>query len=521
MSGRRLPGWLPIAAAAGLALALLAAADAALALTKIEGQYQLMMDLRKSGRVFPWDWNSNSDENWTPAELRIFSQPRPGIESFVKAEADWNSGSNNAARPVFQFREAHLRFRRERGKRGTDTYVFSKQDRFPTWDQYLIKFINGYGGGQGVRFDTWGYGGFNTWFLVGDYSDQYNAFITDPDSSVRADAPLHTDDIYVARIRRDFFKDQRLRMGFTWSRRENNQAAGDKNHNEIFGLAGRYKWLGQDFMLEYGVSQGTDPTVRFPEELHREITVFRAPTGIGFPDRHVLQAEIKTLQVSIPVVGSFNCIPTYWTRGAKWQNGQGEPGRDETGFNLHSYYRLPERAITYTNNLLSYSSYATNHSRVTENYNELYIEFVNGFTGKTYYRQRGDYREVMGLMVREAHNDWFGEVTVESKLAWLRVQAKVKDVGRPEHKQLYAVENTVNLTLTLKVYNRFAFGNDASILRKAVFTQLQYRPTGNVEMYLQYGPDWIGNSQTPVDEGNLQGSGDQTDLVKFILKGYF
>jgi hypothetical protein len=79
----------------------------------------------------------------------------------------------------------------------------------------------------------------------------------------------------------------------------------------------------------------------------------------------------------------------------------------------------------------------------------------------------------------------------------------------------------VNLTNTLKVYNRFAFGNDPSILRKAVFSQLQYRPTGNVEMYLQYGPDWIGNSPTPVDEGNLQGSGDQKDLVKFILKGYF
>ena len=101
------------------------------------------------------------------------------------------------------------------------------------------------------------------------------------------------------------------------------------------------------------------------------------------------------------------------------------------------------------------------------------------------------------------------------------MEAKVKDVGRPEHKQLYAVENSVNLTNTLKVYNRFAFGNDASILRKAVFTQLQYRPTGNVEMYLQYGPDWIGNNPTPVDETNLQGSGDQTDLVKFILKGYF
>lgn len=498
-------------AALGLALALLLAAGGAQALTKIEGQYQLMLDMRKSGRIFPWDWNSNSDENWDPVELRIFSQPRPGIEAFVKATADWNSGSNNAVRPVFQFNEAHMRFRKEMGKSGLDTYVYSKQDRFPTWDQYLIRFINGYGSGQGVRLDTWGFAGLQTWFLVGDYSDQYNTNLD----------PLQTDDIYLARVRRDFFKDQRLRLGLTWSRRENDQASGAKDHNEILGLAGRYQWRGQDLMLEYGVSRGTDPTVTYTDQLHREITVFRLPTGIEFPDRHVLQAEIKTLHVPVPGLGTLNCIPTYWTRGAKWQNGQGDPGRDETGFNLHSYYLLPERAITYTNNLLGYSYYANSRYRVREIYNELYIEFVNGFTGKTYYKQRSEYRPVLGVMTREDYNDWFGEVQVESRLAWLRVEAKVKNVGRADHKQIYAVENSVNLTNTLKVYNRFAFGNDPSILRKAVFSQLQYRPTGNVEMYLQYGPDWIGNSPTPVDEGNLQGSGDQTDLVKFILKGYF
>jgi len=40
-------------------------------------------------------------------------------------------------------------------------------------------------------------------------------------------------------------------------------------------------------------------------------------------------------------------------------------------------------------------------------------------------------------------------------------------------------------------------------------------------MYLQYGPDDIGSSSTPVDDGNLAGSGDQYDSVKFILKGSF
>jgi len=123
-------------------------------------------------------------------------------------------------------------------------------------------------------------------------------------------------------VRRDFFKDQRLRLGATWSRRENDQSAGYKDHNEILGLSGRYQWRGQDFMLEYGVSRGTDPNVTYPDQLHREVTVFRLPTGIEFPDRHVLQAEIKTLHVPVPVLGTINCIPTYWTRGRSGRTGR-------------------------------------------------------------------------------------------------------------------------------------------------------------------------------------------------------
>jgi hypothetical protein len=508
-----------------VALFLLAAAlcapAAARAVTKLEGQYQLMLDLRKTDRVYPWDWLSNSDEEWTPAELRLFSQPRPGVEAFVKAEADWNSGSNNSDRPVFQFREAHLRFRREARGRGFDTYVFSKQDRFPTQDQYLIRFVNGYGAGQGVRLDTWGVGGFVSSFLVGDYSDQYNAFIDAANPSRTEVGALHTDDIYVARTRRDFFRDQRLRLGFLYSRRENNPENGSRDHDEVFATTGRYQWRGQDLMLEYGVSRGTDPGVSYRDQLHREITVFKRSTGIAFPDRHVLQAEIRTVRLKVPGVGTLNCIPTYWTRGALWQNGQGDPGRDETGFNLHSYYLLPERAVTFTNNLLAYGNFANSRFHARENYNELYVEFVNGFTGKTYYKEHSEWRQVGGVMTREDYNDAFAEVQVESKLAWLRVEGKVKNVGRPDHKQLYAVENSVNLTERFKIYNRFAFGNDPSILRKGIFTQLQYRPTGNMEMFLQYGPDWIGDSPTPVDEGDLQGSADQRDLVKFILRGWF
>ena len=43
-----------------------------------------------------------------------------------------------------------------------------------------------------------------------------------------------------------------------------------------------------------------------------------------------------------------------------------------------------------------------------------------------------------------------------------------------------------------------AFGNDPDKLRKAIFTQLQYRPTGSMDLFVQYGPDYIGGGSFPV-----------------------
>ncbi len=510
-------------------LALLAAPPAA-ALTKLEGDYQLILDVRKSQRIFPWDWLSNSGDDTSPASLRLFSQPRAGTEAFVKFEAKWDPANNSSPRPEFQFREAHARFARDVGARGWETFVFARQDRFPTEDQYLIHFVNGYGTGQGVRLNTHGFLGVTSSWMVADFSDQY-----DPSgfpSSISAESLavlarprlLRTDDAYVGRLRREFFADHRLRLGMTWARREYNQ--GDsllhaRYHTQVLGGATRYRFRGVDFSLEYGQSGGTTPLVQHEGQLGRSLSVFRRPTGIALSDRGVWQAEARTLRLGRPAVGYLNFIPTWWRRGALWQNGLGAPNADETGFNFNTYYLLPARAITYTSNVLHYQSRAITQRRDREYYNELYIEFVNGFTGKTYLRQHATWQPQAGVVTREEHDDWFGELQVESRLAWLRVESKIRDIGRLERKQLFAVEHSVNLLPTLKVYDRFTFGNDASILRKGIFSQLQYRPSSNVEMYLQYGPDYIGGGTVPVDEGNLQGGADQADIVKFILRGTF
>jgi len=497
------------------------------AATKLEGEYQLMGELRKTGRTFPWDWNSNEYDTFNNAQLRLFTAPRAGVEAFFKVEAAYRPNDNASPRPEFQYREGHVKFRKEMGQRGFESYLFSRQDRF--WvDRYLIPFVYGRGDAQGVRLETWGFGGMNATLVVGDQSNQvdpaqYAGLAPhQPIDSITAQRVLRTDDMYVLRLKRDFLAEKKLRVGLTFNRFEGwsgrDSVSAPSPWTSVVGVDTRYRLGRTDLSLEYGESL---PVRKDGNGRANEFTAFGKPLGFQLSDRAVLEAEIRSVQVGTPRTGYLNFAPRYWNRGPRYANSIGGPNGDETGFILDTYWLLPERAITYSNRLVRYGSKVFSRNATTEQYNELYIEFVNGFTGKTYYRTRDTYSPSGGILRKDTRYEWFGEVAVESRLAWMRLQSKVRDIGRPERKQLFVLENRLNLTAKAKVYSRFAFGNDAAIQRKAIFTQLQYSPTGNMDMYLQYGPDYIGGGSMPVDEGNLVGGGDQIDIVKFILRGNF
>jgi hypothetical protein len=489
-----------------------AAAPEARAVTRLEGEYQLMLDARKDQRYFPWDFDSNNNDNYDGAQLRLFTTPRRNTEAFLKIEADWKSPENDTPRPNLQFREAHLRYQWDvRPNQGVESYLFFRQDRF--WaDSYLIRLVNTgiakndrYGAnGSGIRVNTWGLLGANATFIASDFADQFN-----PASGTGT--PMRTDDAYIARIRREFL-DKSLRVGFGFNRKEENQLGERIEKASVYAFDTRYQWKGVDYSLEYAFSRSplTAAELSFPDDW----------TG-GISKRGVAIAEIRSFRMGNAKTGYLNFAPTGWIRGPLYDNRLDDSGRDEVGVNLNGWYLLPERAITLTANYRDFQKTTTEKKREREAYAEAYIEFVKGFTGKTYYRERDIVRNISGRTTIEEHDDLFGELQVESRLAWLRIQAKLKDKGLESQKELFNLDTAVNLSDRLKVYNRFSFGSDPAILRKGIFMQLQYRPTGNVEMFLEYGPSWIGDDSTPVNDGDLEGGGDQVDLVKFIIKGQF
>ena len=271
-----------------------------------------MAEMRKNNRAYPWNFDSNSYDNFDNAQLRMFTQPRSGVEAFLKVEAEWHPNDNNGARPEFQYREAHLRFRKEMGKRGVDAYLFSRQDRF--WvDSYLINITNGRGDAQGVRLDTWGFFKTNATFIDADQSSQFNPqdFSGNdpviPRDSIAAQRELRTDDMYVMRLRREFFKDQRLRLGMTFNRFEGwtgrDSISTPAPWTTVMAFDSRYRWGHTDFSLEYAESM---PRLRGVSSLRGPITIGKEPTGIRLSDRAVVQAEIRSLKLGTPRLGFLN-----------------------------------------------------------------------------------------------------------------------------------------------------------------------------------------------------------------------
>ncbi len=518
-----------------LVVTALGAALPAAAFTRLEGEYDFMVDVRKQDRRYLWDFDSNSDDTFNDVQFRLFSQPVQGVEAFTRFEADWNTGNNSNRRPLFQYREAHLRFRKEFGDKGIDSYLFSRQDRF--WvDNHLIQVVQGGpandgGNAQGARVDLWGGGPTNLTLIASDFSSQSNPTTgaTGPsgstDTGYQPPTATPTDDAYVGRLRREFFGGA-LRTGITWNRKDSKSRPGNDQRfiTQVLGFDTRYSWHGTDFSLEYAEGYQHDLGATAADSAATEASSSAWPYR-SVSNHGVVRGEIRSIRLGNYRTGYLNLAPSFWVLGPQYRNQLGDGNNDESGYFINTWYLVPGRAVTLTNNYTSYVKRVNQSQHITDFYSEAYVEFVNGFTGKLFYHKhttRDWFSDGQTTIEQISHNDdVFAEMQVEDKLAWLRLQFRIRDLDTVFQKELASFETSVNVSSTVKIYNRFTFGNDPAQVRKGLFSELQYRPRPNLEMFLSYGPFWIGAGSNPVFEGNLQGSADNKDLVRLIVKGTF
>ncbi len=534
---------------------VLAGAQSAHAATKLEGYFQTQLDIRKEDRQYPWSFHSTSGDgsDWNYLELRLLAAPQPNVEAFIKTYAQWNPFLSSDRRPSFLLQEAHLKYRLEKGPRAYEAVAFTREQRF--WvDNHLIGVVSGNasndGNASGLRLETWGPKGFNAVYVASDFSGQ-----STPATGAAPNAPVDTDDAHILRVRRNFFAGDRVRLGLTEARSVRSPqifqipSGGGVVQRDtaswvnVLAVDTRVTIATTDIAIEYAHASKRDfqyvtlvdgvPCSDSPSGLD----LSRLGDGLwrALPSNGVLRAEVRSLRVGTPRIGYLSIAPSYRVLGRHWDNPLGDGTRDEVGWFLNSWYLLPQRAITVTANYGDYRKRFDQDAHWKDYYVEMYTEYLGGFTSKFAYRERdGLTRPGRGsecaappasmLSFRQNTQEAFAEVTAQSTLAWARLQFKARRVEegvRLTHQQLYALESSVNLSNTVKLYSRLSFGNDATRTRTGTFTELQFRPYGNMELFASYGPWWIGDSPNPVDDADLAGSAENRDIIKLTLRGWF
>ncbi len=508
-----------------LALLLLTAAvgDAA-AVTTLEGYSELMSELSSSGGGDP-SWRLDNPKLY--AELRLKTSPWQGVDSFLKISAESNRLDENLKDTKLYFREVHMHYRADR----FETYLFSGQDRF--WlNEPLLEIVNSgvvkndnYGPrAQGIRADFWGLNGFTGAAFLSERSDYLSTDWSNLSAGEQADYPgsapgdtitSSTDDYRAVRITKNLMTD-RVYLGGTYARKDYNTTAYQGERHDFDEVSA--------FDAEFALGD----LVPFLQQFGRVTWVSEVGANTSGhlwssddPRRYGFKTELRDVHLGpFRFKGDFEEYgEDFYTVGLA--SGDKNNLNDYTQYYGEAHYRIPTKAI----NLKGWRRHAEpNHPGATSQSNsvgtmdewgtEAYVEFVNGFTGKTEYKVYEDNNGVWPNL--------FLEVTGENRLVKLRTQFRIKDIDSVYELTAYGFEANVNLSDKWKFYARILNVDEQTESRQTAYAQLRYLGWGGAEFYLEFGnPD---QSNDLVNDGDFvqHGSGATTEQVfKAYLKIYY
>jgi hypothetical protein len=501
----------------------------AAAVTSLEGYSSIMTEWRNSGGGDP-SWGLNNPQLY--AELRLKSSPWQNIDSFLKVSAESNRRTDqldnrDVKETKFFFREAHVRFRANR----FETHLFSGQDRF--WlnepllqivDTGQVKHDDWGPRAQGIRLDFWDTYGFSGAAFISERSDYTSAGWGElssaeqgysPGSTVGDTLTGSTDDYRGFRINKRMWRDQ-INLGSTYARKDYNESAFEPNPS------------------------GFDETIAFDAELALgdivpALTQFGRVTWVseyGYtmsghlrddvdPGVHGFKTELRDIRV-----GPTRFLGSWETYGKDFYNqglahGDRRNLNDYTQYYLEGHYRVPTKAVNLKGWIRhaepddpNSTSHASSIGTTDEWGSEAYIEFLNGFTGKTEYK-----------VYKDNNGTWpnlFFELIGENRVVKLRTQFRIKDIDTVYELTAYGFEANVNISDLWKFYARVLNVDEESESRQTAFAQIRYLGWNSAEFFVEFGnPD---HSNDLVNDGDFatHGSSNITEQVfKAFVRIYY
>ena len=467
---------------------------------------------------------------WRPSnyfEMKLRVNLSNNGELWAKLGSRWDRWNNAAPQPAFFLYEGHLKYRVESGDKAAEAFLFSREKRF--WiGNHLLELVredNVKDGdnAQGLRAEAWS----DPWYGVYVFSD----FSSQDD---HGSASLErTDDVHMLRGTRRY-GDSGSYLGATYLRKNYGVVSDNfgKQFNQVMSVDCLWVTNLGDLSAQY--AESVVPSEDLGDDHWSFSHWHRGKLGAwmeaAIPRDAAVKAELRNFSVGNHSIGHYTLNMNYWRLGPDFRNYQGGDATNEVGYSFDTYYLIPQRAITYSlgwgrkhrvdRYVYSYEENGnpllTNDPKQWLNQN-LYIEFINGFKFSLSHNRYDD--NWQGVDYK--HHDWFAELIVENRLAWLKTQFKIKDWNTRFEKRIYGLETTLNLSSQWKWYNRFMVASDAIEARSMLYTQLQYRPHENLELFLSYGPEGYGDWGELVNDKDFESGGRMRDEYKLTLKTWF
>jgi len=514
------------------ALVVAAFAGTSGAVTTLEGYSDLMTEFRSSGGGDP-SWGLSNPRMY--AELRLKTSPWRDIDSFLKVSAESNSWVDFQNEDVdtevketkFHFREAHVRFRANR----FETHLFSGQDRF--WlNEPLLQIVDSgqvkhddYGPrAQGIRLDFWEVHGFQGAAFISERSDYVSVGWDGLSSVEQSQYPgatgddtisSSTDDYRGYRVTKNVLGD-RIFLGSTYARKDfsGTSYSGDSSQfDETWAVD-----------AELALGDLLPPLTQFGRVTW--VSEFGYTTSGHLWDDD--DAEVNGFKTELRDirVGPTRFLGSWENYGKDFYN-QGLASGDRQNLNgytryfVEGHYRVPRKAV----NLKGWISHAepddpmaTSHAQTVGEQDEwgaeAYIEFLNGFSGKTEYK-----------VYEDNNGTWpnlFFELIGENRLVKLRTQFRIKDIDTNYELRAYGFEANVNLSDLWKFYARVMNVDEETESRQTAFAQIRYLGWNSAEFFVEFGnPD---HSNDLVNDGDFatHGSSNITEQVfKAFVRIYY
>lgn len=434
-------------------------------------------------------------------ELKYFANPVTNYDLFLKLGLDSTPFHQNNDNPAednwedfFKSTEAHLKYHQEKW----EAILFMRQNRFwfstPLIGVFNADEIKNYDNAVGIRTDFWDIKNFTGHIIRSDYKNA----------------------LY-GRVEYNLLS--KILIGTTLLKSNDTQ----DNTKDNFVYTG-------DVQAEVGkLLSGIEP-------LNSSYLAFETAAsktdGIKNKDNYLYAAEWRDIYFyGVNITLAYHNYKRNFRSFLSKSDEFSQPAKvNEDRLFTRFIYSFPTKAITYTA-LLEYKNYPVRRAEEVSAlnkkhyayllYNELYIEFINGFNFKSFFEYKKEW-DTRYSNYKE-YPTFFAEISVENRIARIKGQVKIRDISTIYQIEAYGVEMGFNITDELKFYTRVINVNQPLGSRQTIFSQLKYDAWTNTDIFLEFGNGDDSNDDLVNDEDFVQYSKTHgiSKEIKLFIKLYF